>query len=199
MKRIYLASASPRRHEILNQMGITHDILTVPAPEGEDEPRLEGESPQDYVSRTALDKAIRADQWIHKVQLPVRPILTADTTVSLGDEILGKPGSIEEARQILGQLSGKTHTVQTAVVLFINGKHHERVSTTQVTFATLSDEDIHDYVNSPEPWGKAGGYGIQGTAATFIANINGSYSGVMGLPIFETAQILRHYSIDSRE
>lgn len=192
MKRIYLASASPRRHEILNQMGIAHDILTVPSPDGEDEPRLDAESPEEYVIRTALDKAMRANLWVNTVKLPVRPILTADTTVSLGNDILGKPGSMEEARHMLKQLSGQTHTVQTAVVLFTNGQHYERISTTRVTFATLSDVDITDYVNSSEPWGKAGGYGIQGTAGRFIANINGSYSGVMGLPVFETAQILRH-------
>ena len=192
MKRIYLASASPRRHEILKQMGVSHDILTVPAPAGEDEPRLSGETPQDYVIRTARDKAIRAMHWLKSAQLPVRPILTADTTVSLGDEILGKPQSISDATRMLEKLSGKTHTVQTAVVLMEETLIYESLSTTAVTFDTLSPADITCYANSTEPWGKAGGYGIQGTAALFITNINGSYSGVMGLPIDHTGRLLRH-------
>ena len=191
MSRIYLASASPRRHEILTHMGIAHDILTVPAPEGDDEPRLPGESPQDYVLRTAHDKALRASAWIDKNRLPRHAILTADTTVSMGDEILGKPESIEDVKRMLGRLSGKTHLVQTAVTLTQGHVIHERLSTTQVTFDTLSADDIEDYARSVEPWGKAGGYGIQGKAAAFIVNINGSYSGVMGLPVYETAQLLR--------
>ena len=191
MPRIYLASASPRRHEILTHMGVEHVILTVPAPEGEDEPRLPDENPQDYVKRTALDKALRANSWIEQNKLPRYPILTADTTVSLDGRILGKPESIQDAKRMLGYLSGKTHLVQTAVTLTLKGVVHERLSTTQVTFDTLSAAQIEAYAGSDEPWGKAGGYGIQGQAAAFIVNIHGSYSGVMGLPVYETAQLLR--------
>lgn len=189
--RIYLASASPRRHEILTHMGVDHVILTVPAPEGEDEPRLPDESPQDYVKRTALDKAIRANSWIEQNKLPRYPILTADTTVSLDGRILGKPESIQDAKYMLGCLSGKTHLVQTAVTLTLKGVVNEHLSTTQVTFDTLSAHQIEEYASGDEPWGKAGGYGIQGKAAAFIVNVNGSYSGVMGLPVYETAQLLR--------
>lgn len=191
MPGIYLASASSRRHEILTNMGVNHIILTVPAPEGEDEPRLPGESPQDYVIRTAQDKARRAAKWIEHVRLPQHAILAADTTVSLDDDIFGKPESVQHARTMLQRLSGKTHRVQTAVTLILNDVMHECLSTTDVTFATLSPTDIDEYANSNEPWGKAGGYGIQGKAASFIENINGSYSGVMGLPVYETAQLLR--------
>ena len=191
MLPIYLASASPRRHEILDQMGITHDILTVPAPQGEDEPRLTNESPQQYVARTAREKALRAMQWVSAIDLPVRPILTADTCVSLKDEILGKPGSLHDVLTMLRQLSGQTHLVQTAVVLLINGTVHECLSTTNVTFTTLTDQEISDYADTNEPWGKAGSYGIQGRAAAFISAINGSYSGVVGLPIFETMRLLK--------
>ena len=191
MHRIYLASASPRRHEILTHMGVDHLILTVPAPEGDDEPRLPGENPQDYVLRTARDKALRATAWIGKAQLPRYPVLTADTTVSLGDEILGKPESIEHAKQMLERLSGQTHLVQTAVIMALGNVMHERLSTTQVTFDNLTAQAIEAYARSDEPWGKAGGYGIQGKAAAFIVNINGSYSGVMGLPVYETAQLVR--------
>ncbi len=190
-QRIYLASASPRRHELLTQMGIAHDILIVPAPEGEDEPRLPAESPTDYVLRTAQDKADRAVSWIKQSNLPTRPILTADTTVSIDDEILAKPVSVDDATRILRHLSGKTHVVQTAVTLSVGSARYQRISTTEVTFSPLSDEDINTYCDTGEPWGKAGAYGIQGYASIFIEKINGSYSGVMGLPIYDTSQLLR--------
>ncbi len=195
---IYLASASPRRHEILLQMGVNHDILTVPAPQGEDEPRLDNEAPDVYVCRTAREKAIRARQWLSREHAsgsadPLdasRPVLSADTTVILDNDILGKPASRDDARRMLACLSGRTHTVHTAVVLAYGDQLLEDVSITQVRFKSLSDAEIDDYCATGEPMGKAGGYGIQGKAAVFIEHISGSYTGVMGLPIFETWRLL---------
>jgi len=206
---LYLASASPRRHELLNQIGIEHTVLHVPAPPGEDEPRLQAESPLAYVQRTALEKALRAQEWIKKEQQLKNQtvksttenhlaILSADTTVALGDQILGKPNSQEEAAQILRTLSDQTHTVYTALVLSVAMPRKAgtwlktfALSTTQVTFAELSELDITEYIETGEPFGKAGAYGIQGYAASFISQISGSYSGVMGLPLYETSQLIR--------
>ncbi|WP_353147319.1 Maf family protein [Pollutimonas bauzanensis] len=195
---IYLASASPRRHEILMQMGVGHEILTVPAPEGEDEPRLANEAPEVYVLRTAREKAVRARQWL-KAQSPTaatslldaeRPVLSADTTVILGNDILGKPANQDDACRMLARLSGQTHSVHTAVVLAHGDQLLEDVSITQVRFKPLSTIEIEAYCASGEPMGKAGAYGIQGKAAVFIEHIAGSYTGVMGLPVFETWRLL---------
>lgn len=195
---IYLASASPRRHEILLQMGVEHDVLHVPAPEGEDEPRLPNELPEVYVLRTAREKAIRARQWLASSPLSTtgkpldatRPVLSADTTVILGNDILGKPANIDDARRLLTRLSGNTHAVHTAVVLAYGDQLLEDVSITQVRFTHLSDTEIAAYCATGEPMGKAGAYGIQGKAAIFIEHIAGSYTGVMGLPTFETWRLL---------
>lgn len=187
---IYLASASPRRHEILEQMGVPHTVLDVPSPPGEDEPRLPGETPADYVCRTAKDKALRALEWIKAQALPVLPVLAADTTVILGDDILGKPSDVDDARQMLKRLSGTTHSVHTAVVLACGQHLEEKVSITDVRMKRLSNAEIEAYCATGEPMGKAGSYGIQGHASLFIEHISGSYSGVMGLPIFETGQLL---------
>lgn len=187
---IYLASASPRRHEILEQMGVPHTVLDVPSPPGEDEPRFPGESPADYVRRTAKEKALRAMEWVVAQALPPQPVLAADTTVFLGDDILGKPTDIDDARQMLRRLSGTTHCVHTAVVLSCANGLHEAVSITDVRMKTLSDAEIEAYCATGEPMGKAGSYGIQGHASLFIEHIAGSYSGVMGLPVFETGQLL---------
>ena len=190
-REIYLASASPRRHEILNQMGIQHRVLIVPSPPGEDEPRLAGESPKQYVMRTASEKSDRALAWIKHQSLPVLPVLTADTTVALDDIILGKPGTYEEAKSMLTQLSGHTHQVYTAVTLAFNEQRIDILSTTAVRFARLDRQDIETYCKTDEPWGKAGAYGIQGKASWFIEHISGSYSGVVGLPVYETGQLLK--------
>lgn len=187
---IYLASASPRRHEILEQMGVPHSVLDVPSPPGEDEPRFPGESPADYVRRTAKEKALRAMEWVVAQALPPQPVLAADTTVFLGDDILGKPTDIDDARQMLRRLSGTTHCVHTAVVLSCANGLYEAVSITDVRMKTLSDAEIEAYCATGEPMGKAGSYGIQGHASLFIEHIAGSYSGVMGLPVFETGQLL---------
>jgi septum formation protein len=188
---IYLASASPRRHDILQQMGVPHSVLDVPSPPGEDEPQLPGEDPANYVRRTAREKALRAVEWITSQALPPRPVLAADTTVILDDTILGKPASADDARQMLARLSGTVHIVHTAVVLYYAGALHELVSKTEVRMKPLSAAEIDTYCATGEPMGKAGSYGIQGHAALFIEHIAGSYSGVMGLPIFETGQLLQ--------
>jgi len=196
---IYLASASPRRHEILLQIGVEHEVLDIPAPPGEDEPRLPNEAPEAYVCRTAREKAIRAGQWLaaHNTTsqgtpvIPHTPILSADTTVILDGEILGKPADRHEAQHMLRRLSGSTHAVHTAVVLACGNTLHEKVSITQVRFRTLTDTDIEAYCASGEPMGKAGAYGIQGKAGLFVAHISGSHTGVMGLPVFETGQLLQ--------
>ncbi len=201
---IYLASASPRRHEILVQIGVEHEVLDVPAPAGEDEPRLLGEAPADYVLRTAREKAIRARQWL--VEHPsraasgldaTRAILSADTTVVLGDDILGKPTGPDDARRMLARLSGVTHTVHTAVVLSRGSQLVDDVSVTQVRFKRLSQTEIEAYCVTDEPMGKAGAYGIQGKAAVFIEHIAGSYTGVMGLPAFETWRLLQSCQAES--
>lgn len=209
---LYLASASPRRHEILNQIGVAHEILHVPSPPGEDEPRLAEESPREYVERTALDKATRAQSWIEKQhslslknEKPIA-ILTADTTVSLDNLVLGKPKDASEAAKMISQLSGHTHTVLSAVVLSqmkakqfdskqVEWKLWKALSVTKVRFCELTDDEIHAYIDTQEPFGKAGAYAIQGHAAKFIQKIEGSYSGVMGLPIFETHALLKKLNL----
>lgn len=212
---IYLASASPRRHELLQQAGIAHTVLHVPSPPGEDEPQLPNESPQAYVSRTAHEKALRALHWLSlqishaHPQWPRSPnppdpfpVLTADTAVILGDEVLGKPKDSADAAQILRRLSGTVHEVHTAIVLAQPGTANvppsilSDVSRTQVRFKTLTEDEIAAYCASEEPMGKAGAYGIQGRAALFVKYLQGSYSGVVGLPLFETAQLMRRAKIE---
>ncbi|MFT0532275.1 Maf family protein [Castellaniella hirudinis] len=200
---ILLASASPRRHEILDQLGLAHGVLRVPAPAGPDEPQLPGEAAEDYVRRTARDKALHALQWLVAGGTPPEtppdwpahwreaPILCADTTVILDGDILGKPRDRAHARAMLQRLSGRTHQVHTAVVLAVNGALRQTRQISQVSFQALSTEDIDRYCASGEPFGKAGSYAIQGRAAAFITHLSGSHSGVMGLPAHETMQLLR--------
>jgi septum formation protein len=193
--RLYLASASPRRRELLTQIGVAHEVLAVPAPPGEDEPRHEGESAARYVCRTAREKAERGERYMRAQALALLPVLAADTTVVLGEDVLGKPADRDDAVRILRRLSGARHHVHTAVALMMNGVLHETVSITEVRMRALSSTDIERYCDSGEPYGKAGAYGIQGLAGTFIEHIAGSYTGVMGLPLFETARLLRHAGI----
>jgi len=189
---IYLASASPRRREILTLMRVDHEVLHVPAPEGEDEPRHEGEPPDDYVRRTAREKAERAVRWLATARPgDTRPVLAADTTVILDGDILGKPIDEADARRMLARLSGRTHAVHTAVVLAYEGALIEDVSMTDVRFRALTRGDIEAYCATGEPMGKAGAYGIQGPAGMFVECLHGSYTGVMGLPMFETARLLQ--------
>lgn len=207
---ILLASASPRRHEILDQLGIAHGILRVPPPEGEDEPLLPGEAAADYVRRTARDKARQALAWLaaggRPTDIPATwpedwaqaPILCADTTVILDGDVLGKPADAADAAAMLRRLSGRTHQVHTAVVLASQGRLLEACQISQVGFQDLSDADIQQYCASGEPFGKAGSYAIQGRAAAFITHLSGSHSGVMGLPAHETAQLLRQVTTHAR-
>ena len=198
---IYLASASPRRHELLKQMGVEHEVLHVPAPEGEDEPQLPNEAPENYVRRTAREKAIRAQDWLPSRRLggpssmaPNRredvAVLAADTTVVLEGDILGKPLDRADACAMLARLSGKCHTVHTAIALIRGELLLEDVSITEVHFANLTALEIDLYCDTGEPFGKAGAYGIQGRAGIFIKHIVGSYTGVMGLPVFETYRMI---------
>ncbi len=189
--RLYLASASPRRRELLTQIGLAHEVLRVPAPPGEDEPQHPGESAADYVQRTARDKAERGRDWLRAQALPALPLLAADTTVILDGQVLGKPADRDDAIRILQALSGQTHQVHTAVALWTGDSLLEAVSITHVRMRPLELDEIARYCDSGEPYGKAGAYGIQGLAGTFVANIDGSYTGVMGLPLFETANLLR--------
>lgn len=200
---IYLASQSPRRQELLKQIGVRYEML-LPAP-GEDaesiETPLPHEKARDYVKRVTLAKASLALERWKKSGLSWAPILCADTTVSLPNspsgEILGKPLDASDAYRILEMLSGKTHEVLTAVALISNPEDPPNcvVQISEVEFAQLSSEQINTYIASQEPFGKAGAYGIQGSAGAFISKITGSYSGIMGLPLYETAQLLDHARI----
>jgi len=194
---IYLASQSPRRQELLKQIGVKFEMLA-PAP-GEDSESIEASRPHekacDYVERVTLAKSAAALERHIERALPWAPILCADTTVSLpghiGGEILGKPFDAVDAERILKLLSGQTHQVLTAIALRISPSS-EPVSTVQiseVTFTLLSEDQITKYIASGEAFGKAGAYGIQGLGSAFIESITGSYSGIMGLPLFETAKL----------
>ncbi|MBK1781041.1 septum formation inhibitor Maf [Advenella sp. WQ 585] len=189
---IYLASVSPRRHELLNQIDVPHEVLLVPTPPGEDEPQHPGEAAHVYVQRTSMDKAVRANHFIEQQRLAQKPVLTADTCVILEGEVLGKPVDDADTARILGLLSGKTHEVHTAIVVAWQGQYFTDVSITRVSMKTLEPQEIKAYCASQEGNGKAGAYGIQGLASVFIEHIAGSYSGVMGLPLFETCRLLRH-------
>lgn len=201
MPQLYLASKSPRRREILASMGIRDIELLVSGPtiltafEG-DEVQHPGESPEDYVVRTAKTKAFEALGRIHAQHLPPAPVLAADTVVILQGEILGKPVDREQAAEFMSRLSGQTHEVRTAVAVGTALESLETaVSVSKVTFTVLTPEQIAEYVRTDEPYDKAGGYGIQGLAGLFIESIEGSYSGIMGLPVYETGRLLRPYGL----
>jgi septum formation protein len=195
---IYLASQSPRRQELLKQIGVRFEMLIPQA--GEDTESLEtplpNEKARNYVERVTLVKsAVALERW-GKSDLAWAPILCADTTVSLPNsdqgEILGKPADALDAERILRMLSGKSHEVLTAVALTINPNEApiHLVQISEVRFAELTDAQIQSYIETKEPFGKAGAYGIQGGASAFIPEIKGSYSGIMGLPLYETALLL---------
>ena len=195
---IYLASQSPRRRQLLEQIGVHHELLLPEA--GEDAEALEavrpGEPPDRYVQRVTGLKLQAAVQRLQARGLPPAPVLCADTTVALDGDILGKPADDDEAARMLARLSGRTHEVLTAIRLWplagqpLAGQPLAALSRSQVRLACLSARRIAAYVASGEPRGKAGAYGVQGRAAAFIEHISGSYSGIMGLPLFETAQLL---------
>ena len=182
--RILLASASPRRSELLRQVGIAHAIRPVDI----DESVHGGEAPSAYVLRLAQAKA--GQLWRQLAPAERRPVLAADTTVALGDDILGKPVNHEDAARILGRLSGRTHEVHTAVAVLHAGGANARISTSTVEFRPLTRAEIDWYWRTGEPADKAGAYGVQGHAAIFIRHLAGSYSGVMGLPLYETWELL---------
>jgi septum formation protein len=196
---LYLASQSPRRQELLQQMGLRYQLLIADA--NEDVEALETQIPNEpsltYVRRVTLAKLSASIKRLQTRQLPWAPILCADTTVSIQvdgtEEILGKPLNDEDAIRILKLLSGQTHQVHTAIALQkeINSAPQVLISSSKVSFEVLSLDQIHAYVASGEHLGKAGAYGIQGLAACFIKHIEGSFSGIMGLPVFETAQIIQ--------
>jgi septum formation protein len=191
-KFVYLASQSPRRRQLLEQIGVSYELLLA-TPE-EDAESLEiirtGELPMTYVKRVTQLKLEAAVQRMKARNLVSAPVLCADTTVALGRQILGKPEDSKDAFRILKALSGQTHRVLTAVAVASGRKRRMSVSVSQVTFSPMKMSDIKRYIESGEPMGKAGAYGIQGLAAAYISEIKGSYTGIMGLPLFETCEIL---------
>lgn len=193
--KIYLASKSPRRRELLRQIGIDFELLLLRSdgPRGADvtEEVLPGESALDYVARVANEKAAFALNVARLRRLSPRPVLAADTTVTIDGVILGKPADRAEAVAMLEQLSGRTHQVLTSIAVHGNGIAEQRTQISQVRFGVLSAASIAAYCDTPEPYDKAGAYGIQGSAALFVEHIEGSHSGIMGLPLYETAQLLR--------
>ena len=188
---IYLASASPRRRELLRQIGVVYRLLRIEI----DETPLAGESPDDYVVRLALAKAQAGCAALGRRQ--PAPVLGADTAVVVDDAILGKPRDREEGLAMLARLSGREHQVLSAVALATPTRNAVKVQESGVRFRRLTLAECAAYWDSGEPRDKAGSYGIQGQAAAFIADLRGSYSGVMGLPLFETAELLREFGLSS--
>ena len=200
-KRIYLASRSPRRRELLRQIGVSFELLLLreDARRGcdVDETAGEGETASDYVTRIARSKAEVAARQALQRGLRPHPALGADTTVVLDGNVIGKPENAEHAADILAALSGREHEVMTGVALALRDRVESALSVSSVEFGALSALEIQRYIASGEPFGKAGAYAIQGRAAAFITRIAGSYSGIMGLPLAETAQLLRKFDIET--
>lgn len=194
---LYLASQSPRRLQLLQQIGVQPALL-LPG-DDEDAEALEavrrGEAPEAYVRRVTRAKLRAAMQRLAQRGAAVAPILAADTTVALGTRILGKPGDAADAQRMLAALSGRTHRVISGVAVAAGGRTASALSVSTVRFARLSRATIADYVASGEPFGKAGAYAIQSALAGWVAQLEGSYSGVMGLPLFETARLLRRAGV----
>ena len=195
--RIHLASRSPRRRELLTQMGIQFDTIIFRNPPREDKEIDEtphaGELPIDYVQRVARAKAEHGWRIVSWRKLRTQPVLAADTALEFEGEIIGKPVDAGDAQCILRRLSGKTHRVLTAISVAFDGRTESLLSISEVRFGTLDAAEISRYVASGEPMDKAGAYGIQGYAGIFVEHLAGSYSGVMGLPLFETAQLLKRF------
>jgi septum formation protein len=186
---LHLASQSPRRRELLARLGLEFGVLDVEVPEL----REPGEPPEDYVRRVAREKA--GAGLLEAVAVRGALVLGADTEVVLGDRVFGKPVDADDAAEMLRALSGRTHRVISAVSLVSAGREAQAVSDSEVTFAMLDEEDIAEYIATGEWQGKAGAYAIQGRAQAFISHLSGSFSGVMGLPLYETAQLLRQYGL----
>ncbi len=197
--KIYLASKSPRRRELLRQIGVDFELLLLrdQSPRGPEvsEEVHPGEKAEDYVLRVTREKAEYACTTMLWRRLPVRTVLAADTTVTIDGRILGKPADSVEAAEMLRALSGRTHQVLTSVAVRRDETTYQLLQTSEVTFAVLTDAMIRAYCATSEPYDKAGGYGIQGMAAVFIQHISGSHSGIMGLPLHETAQLLHQAGI----
>ncbi len=195
--RIYLASRSPRRRELLTQIGVRFDLLLFRGGPREDEEVnedwLPGEAPDEYVQRVARAKAVFGAALLARRPLVVHPVLAADTTLDLDGEIIGKPRDEDDAAEILARLSGRSHRVLTAVAMAKYERVEHCLSVSEVRFRALSAKEIGRYVRSGEPMDKAGAYGIQGRAAVFIEEIRGSHSGIVGLPLCETALLLRDF------
>ena len=193
-RSIYLASRSPRRRELLSQIGVRFQVLMfrdIPETDAElDEAVLEGETPRAYVERVARAKAQAGWKRLEQRNLPRAAVLAADTTVALDGRILGKPADRREAAGMLGALSGRRHQVLSAIALRYEAQMECAVSVSEVEFKVLSHDDIRQYVATGECDDKAGAYAIQGRAAQFVTTLHGSFSGVMGLPLYETAQML---------
>ena len=197
-RSIYLASRSPRRRELLGHIGVKFHLLLFrnrpgAAPDVDEDPHP-GEDPRDYVMRVARAKAAIGWQRMLERNLPRAPVLAADTTVALGGRIFGKPAGRREAEEMLAALSGQRHEVLTAVALQYDDEVETALSVSEVQFRELTPEEIHDYVATGEPDDKAGAYAIQGRAALFVSEIRGSQSGIVGLPLYETAQLLQKMS-----
>lgn len=183
---IYLASQSPRRRELLTQIGVQHDVISVEV----EESRSLSESALDYVSRLSYEKAKAGCKLVAD-----HPVLGADTVVVLGSDVLEKPCSEEEGVAMLLRLSGQTHQVFTSVSVVYEAQHETRTVTSLVKFRVITYHEAQQYWQTKEPQDKAGGYGIQGLGAVFVESIQGSYSGIVGLPLFETSQLLSLFGI----
>ena len=194
---VYLASQSPRRRQLLAQIGVRFELLLPRADEDAEalEAVLPGELPADYVQRVTALKLKAARARLARRGLPFAPILCSDTTVALGRRLLGKPLDAAHASQTLAALSGRTHRVITAVAVAAGRREWLVANTSRVHFAAIPPRDIARYVAGGEPFGKAGAYAIQSAVAAWIERIDGSYSGIMGLPLFETAQLLRQAGV----
>jgi len=191
--RLYLASASPRRGELLAQLGLAYELLI----QDIDETRRESEAAETYVNRLALEKA-RAALLDPAYTLPI-PVLAADTTVVCDGAVLGKPDTEKDALAMLGKLSGRQHQVLTAICVINKDQSLQTMVSTNVTFRSISVEEIQSYWQSGEPCDKAGAYAIQGLGSMFISRIEGSYSAVVGLPLFETMQLLANFNITASQ
>ena len=190
---IYLASQSPRRRQLLEQLGVRYELLLPDETEDAEalESVLKNEAPAAYVKRVTQLKLDAAVARLKRRQLPAAPIFCSDTTVALGRTIYGKPDDAADAHRMLAELAGRTHRVLTAVAVQSGRRRFDAMSTSKVTFEALSSRQISTYVASGEPLGKAGAYAVQGRAALHITRMDGSYSGIMGLPIYETALLLK--------
>lgn len=193
MSFIYLASQSPRRRQLLEQLGIKYELLLPDADEDAEalEDMRPGEAPAAYVKRVTGLKLDAAIARMKRRKLPSAPVLCSDTTVALGRTLYGKPQDAKDATRMLRELAGNTHRVLTAVAVQKGRKRVEAMSDSRVRFTAMTPSEIKSYVASGEPMGKAGAYAVQGAAAAFIAHMSGSYSGIMGLPMYETAQLLK--------